>query len=169
MQSAVISTDLYVAQLERYCVLKDRYRWSLSSKEKDELAQLEYDLELDPDEVLNVNSATAIVRQISKEAIKILSSHVEELEDTLHEMDIWKMRQLQKIMNKNYLDTFFERQMKRIKMKLMNSSEELKQRGILYRMSLVFYDHFVPIIIHIGVSVATNVFQEHVLASIAKV
>ena len=116
-------------------------------------------MELDPDEVVNVNNATAIVRQISKEALKFLSSHVEELEDALQKMDIGKMRQLQKSMNKNYLDTFFERQMERIKMKLMNSSEELKQRGILYRMALVFYDHFVPTIIHIGVSVATNVFK----------
>ena len=34
-----LSLDIYGAQLERYCALKDRYWWSLSSEEKDELAQ----------------------------------------------------------------------------------------------------------------------------------
>ena len=153
------STDHYVAQLKRYCELKDRWSMTLSSQEEDELSQLEEDFQLEPDQTLDIHSATSVVRQVSKEISDSLSSRVKELEDALHEMDIEKMRQLQKFMNKKYLDAFFKKQMENIKIKLAKSSEELKQRGLLYRISLVLYDHFMPTFTHIVVSVATNVIK----------
>lgn len=79
MCKAQASTDHYVAQLKIYCELKDIARWSLSSKEKDELSQLEDDFELERNQALDVHSVTSTVRKISKETFKNLSSWVEVL------------------------------------------------------------------------------------------
>ena len=152
--------DHYVTKLKRYCELKDSWSFSLSSQEKDELSQLENDLDLHLIEgQLDVKSATAIVRDFSRNISKTFSSWVKVLEVALHKMDIEKMKQLQKDMNKKNVDAIFKTQMERMRKKLLNSSEELKQRGIIYRIALVFYDNFMPTITHIVVSVATNVFK----------
>ena len=159
MYKAQASTDHYVTKLKRYCELNDNLHILLSSQEKDELSQLEDDLELYQNKRLDIKEATSIIRQISKETIKFLSSRVEVLEDTLHEMDIEKMKRLQEYMNKEYLDAFFKRQMERMKMKLQDLLKEVQQRGIMDQIFSVVYDNFIPVVTHIVKLVATNVIK----------
>jgi len=46
------------------------------------------------------------VRQVSEQIVKILSVYLEKLENALGEMDIEKMRHLQKVLNKEEISSF---------------------------------------------------------------
>ena len=102
--------------------------------------QLEDDLGLG--EIPDVNIAVNIVKQVSEQTIKILSTQLEILEDALEEMDIDKMKQLQKELNKVHLSTFIETQKDKMKENIMSTSHELQvsSGGVLWQIASLFYN-----------------------------
>ena len=150
-----LQTEQLIAKLRRYHELKER--WPLLSLEKDEITQLEDDLGLDSGVVPDYDDSAEFTRQICEETSELLSSQVTKLEDALNEKNIEKMRKLQNYMEL-HISTFLEDQMKRIK-KRYKSSKKLHQKGVLYRMLSIVYDHFMPFVANIAETVATNVFK----------
>ena len=64
----------------------------------------------------------------------LVSSLIETLQDTLGEMDTDKMRQLQKEINIMQLSANLKMQFNQIKLKILNSSDKVQRRGILYQI-----------------------------------
>ena len=107
MHEAQRSADQYVASIEKYCELKaidDSWFYSLNSREKHQMYQLRDFLGMD--DISDVNMATAIVRQVSEQVLKIMSKQLTELEDALRKEDIEEMRQLQDVISKIEFLTF---------------------------------------------------------------
>ena len=158
-------TDHYIAKLEKYCTLKaidDSWTMSLSEELRSDMHQLRNFLGLDKNmKIPHVNSITGKVKQISEKIVIIFDSKVKTLVHALGEMDIEKMRQLQRNINIMELSTFLQKLLERIKSEKINSSEV--QGGVLYQISVVFSDYFIPTISKIAVSVATNVITNIIL------
>ena len=158
------STDRYVASIEKYCELKaidDSWFNSLNSQQRDHMHRLRDYLGLD--EIPDVTTATAIVRQVSEQTLQIMSSQLEVLEDALGEMDIEKMRQLQEVMSKVEFSTFLKMQMEHTKSVIISTSRELQARGGLNQIFSVFYDFLMAIVSKIAVPLATRLLQNMIL------
>ena len=135
------STDQYIANIREYFYLKEIdnswFLW-LNPQQKFRMYQLEDDLGLgEIDENIVVN----IVKQVSEQTIKKLSTQLEILEDALDEMDINKMKKLQKELNEVHLSTFIDTQTDNMKEKIISTSRELQVRsgGTLWQIASLFY------------------------------
>ena len=161
---AQISTDHYIAKIEKYCALKaidDSWTTSLSEEQRNDMHELRKSLGLDEDmEIPNVKDVTTIVQKTSEEMLTLVSSLIKTLQDALEEMDMEKMRQLQKEINIKQLSFFLEMRFKQIKLKIVNSSDKVQGRGILYHISVAFCDYFIPVLSNIVVSVVTKILRD---------
>ena len=161
------SIDDYIAKLEKYFELKaidDSWTTSLSEDQRNVMHELRNSLGLDEDmEIPDVKDVTAIVQQASEEILMVVSSLIETLQDALEEMDIEKMRQLQKEINIKQLSSFLKMQFKQIKLKILSSSDKVQRRGILYQISVVFCDYVIPVLSNIAVSVVTKILSDIML------
>ena len=143
------STDQYVANIREYRRLKEIdegwFTW-LSTQEVARMYQLEDYLELD--EIPDANIAIAIVRQVSEQTLETLSSQLEILEDALHEMDIDKMKDLQKGVNKMQLSGFLRGQTDHMKSKIASTSRALQARsgGTFWKLASFFYNVLMTVI-----------------------
>ena len=164
MYIAQRSADRYVVSIEEYCELKaidNSWFYSLNRQQKDHMHRLRDYLGLD--EIPDVKIATAIVRQVSEQTLKVMSLQLTVLEDALGEMDIEKMRQLQEVMSKVEFSTFSKMQMEYIKSEIISTSRELQARGALYQIFSVFYDFLMAIVSKIAVPMATKLLQNMIL------
>ena len=143
------STHQYVADIKEYCYLKEIdeswFTW-LSTKEKARMHQLEDNLGLH--EIPDANIAINIVTQVSEQTLMILSSQLEKLQDALDEMDIDKMKCLQRDMSKMQLSTFLRRQTDRMKSKIVSTSRALQKRsgGTFWKLASLFYNVLMTVI-----------------------
>lgn len=138
------SADQYVASITEYCYLKEIdnswFDW-LSRQQEARMYQLENYLGLD--ECPDVNLAVNVVKQTSDKALRALSFKLGELEDALDEMDINKMKKLQKEMNTMELSTFLNRQTDFMKSQLVSTSRALQVKsrgGALWQIAALFYN-----------------------------
>ena len=158
------STDQYVASIEKYCELKaidDSWFYSLTAQQKHHMHWLrDY---LGVGEIPDVNIATTIVRQVSIQTLKILSVHLETLEDALSKVDIEKMRELQNVMNKIQLSTISKMQMEHIKLEIISTSRELQSRGTLSKIFSTFYDYLIAILSKIALPLAYKLLENMIL------
>ena len=164
MYIAQWSADRYVVSIEEYCELKaidNSWFYSLNRQQKDHMHRLRDYLGLD--EIPDVKIATAIVRQVSEQMLKVMSLQLTVLEDALGEMDIEKMRQLQEVMSKVEFSTFSKMQMEYVKSEIISTSRELQARGALYQIFSVFYDFLMAIVSKIAVPMATKLLQNMIL------
>ena len=158
------SADQYVASIEKYCELKaidDSWFYSLNSREKHQMYQLRDFLGMD--DIPDVNMATAIVRQVSEQVLKIMSKQLTELEDALRKEDIEEMRQLQDVISKIEFSYFLKRQMEHVKSEIISSSRAIQRRGALYQLFSVFYDFLVSVVSKLAVPLATKLFEIMIL------
>ena len=143
------STYQYVANIREYRRLKEIdeswFTW-LSKQEIARMYQLEDYLELD--EIPDTNIAIAIVRQVSEQTLKTLSSQLEILEDALREMDIDTMKNLQKDINKVQLSGFLRGQTDYMKSKMASTSRALQARsgGTVWKLASLFYSVLMTVI-----------------------
>lgn len=115
-------------------------------------------------EIPDVNIATTIVRQVSIQTLKILSAHLEALEDALSKVDIEKMRELQNIMNRIQLSTISKMQMEHIKSEIISTSHELQSRvRTLSKIFSTFYDYLIAILSKIALPLAYKVLENMIL------
>jgi len=148
-------TVQYVAYIEEYCELKaidDSWFYLLTSSQKNYMNKLSNRLGLDEIPDVNVNVATAIVRQTSERILQMFSIEVQVLEDALFDMDIEKMKKLQEIsMDQEELSSFSRTQMEQMKLEIISTSHEILARGILYKIASLFlgtmYEIAVPVAI----------------------
>ena len=156
------SMNQYVASIEKYCELKaidDSWFYSLTNQERHHMYQLRDYLGLD--EIPDVNVATTIVKQISEQTLKILSSQLAILEEALGKLDIEKMRQLQQITKEteHSVAAFSKKQMDHIRSEIISSSRELQARGIWS----VCFDYVIKLLEKIGVPLATKLIYHMLL------
>ena len=134
MKHRDLATDRYVNDIREYYYLKERdesynwFRW-LNTQEKLRMYQLESHLELE--EIPTVKTAIDIVRKISEETLMTFSSQLEELNDALDEMDIDRMEQLQKDINKMQLSAFLRRPMDHMRSEMLSTSRALQKRSTI--------------------------------------
>ena len=160
MHEAQRSADQYVASIEKYCELKaidDSWFYSLNSREKHQMYQLRNYLGMD--DIPDVNMATAIVRQVSKQVLEAMSKQLTKLEVALCKGDIEEMRQLQDV-TKTEFSYFIKRQMKS---EMISSSQEIQRRGTLYQLFSIFYDFLVSYISKLAVPLATKLLEIMIL------
>ena len=141
------SMDQYVADIREYSLLKekdDSWLSSLSRQEKVRLDQLEGFLETD--EVIDVRMAITIVRQRFEQTKSFFSSQLEELEDTLDRIDVDKMKQLQKQINKKHLNAYLQKAEGQTKSEIMSMSRALQKPGVLSRIASNFYQSLFTVI-----------------------
>ena len=140
------STDQYVAGIREYSHLKDidnSWLSSLSMEERDRMYRLEG--LLGTDEVIDVRMAIAMVRQNFKHTERFFSSQLEELEDALDRMDIDKMKQLQKKINKKHLKAHLQGATEQAKFGV-STSRALQKPGVLFQIASGFYQALVTVI-----------------------
>ena len=148
------STDRYIDDIREYYYLKERdesynwFRW-LNTEEKLRMYQLESHLGLE--EIPTVKIAIDIVRKISEETLMAFSSQLEELNDALDEMDIDRMEQLQKDINKMQLSAFLRRPMDYMRSEMLSTSRALQKRsgGIISNLASLFFNVLVTVVSNI--------------------
>ena len=148
------STDRYVNDIREYYYLKERdesynwFRW-LNTEEKLRMYQLESHLRLE--EIPTVKIAIDIVRKISEETLMAFSSQLEELNDALDEMDIDRMEQSQKDINKVQLSAFLRRPMDHMRSEMLSTSRALQKRsgGIISNLASLFFNVLVTVVSNI--------------------
>ena len=141
------STDRYIAGIREYSHLKEKDNsWlsSLSRQEKIHMYQLEELLGIN--EVIDVRMSIAIVIQNFEQVERFCSSQLEKLEDALDRMDIDKMKQLQKQINKKHLNAHLQEAAGQIKSEMISTSRALQKSGVLSRIASRFYQSLVAII-----------------------
>ena len=140
--------DQYVAGIREYSYLKDidnSWLSSLSRQGRARMYQLAEDF-LETDEVIDVHVAIPIVRQRFENAERFFSTQLSELEDALDKMDIDKMKQLQKSINKKHLSKHLRDATGQIKSEMISTSRALQKPGRLSRIASSIFQSVVAII-----------------------
>ena len=141
------SMDQYIADVREYSHLKDIKNSWLSSLSREEQARM-YQLEdlLGTDEVIDVHMNIVIVRQRFENLERFFSTQLSELEDALDNMDIDKMKQLQKNINKKHLSNHLREATGQIKSEMISASRALQKPGRLSRIASSIFQSVVAII-----------------------